>query len=97
MSSDDELRIKRELQLLKGDDGQYVLTSLGSMYALPKLVEYIAAQRQQWLQEAVGVLPEKVKPKRKSDISETMTASGFNWAIDQATAALQALADKGVR
>ena len=41
--NDGELRIKvkRDLQTLKGDDGQYVLSNLASTYGLPALVEYI--------------------------------------------------------
>lgn len=28
-------------------------------------------------------MPERVSPKRKSDISEVMSASGFNWALKE--------------
>lgn len=43
-----DIQIKRDLQLLKGDDGQYVLSTLASVSALPKLVEYIASQKAIW-------------------------------------------------
>jgi hypothetical protein len=40
LQQDSEL--KRQLQLLKGNDGEYVVTALGSVYGLPKLVEFIS-------------------------------------------------------
>lgn len=52
LTDNEQLQIKRELQLLKGEDGEYVLSSLASMYALPKLIEYIQERDQQRLIEA---------------------------------------------
>jgi hypothetical protein len=50
------------------------------------LLDFITSTRNQALAEVreqmKGAIPEKVKPSRKSHISEVMSASGFNWAVD---------------
>lgn len=87
-------QIKRDLQLLKGDDDQYVLPTLTSMYGLPKLVEYISGGISQTRTDAIGALEARIEEARIDGMF--IEWNGLNLCdIDELKASLQQLKADG--